>query len=97
MNRNLTKNIGLPQEDTLISNNNIKYDAQSKLWKCMLCTKLSTKYNRRQMINHVNTKHNISRTVIKTTKKKGTHVEKHDDKILKWKWAMGKLQSDMAP
>ena len=75
LNRKKTTHIGLPKEDTLIANKNIKYTAATKTWNCQLCTKMSTKYNRRQMINHVNTMRTVIKTTLKTKKPKGANVE----------------------
>ena len=81
----------LPTNDKFIANNKVKYIAKTKTWKCLLCAKTSTKYNRRQIINHVNTKHNIRKTVIKPRKPRGTHIEKPNDKILQMESDYGKI------
>ena len=90
MDRRNIKNIGLPAKDTLISNGNIIYKAEDKIWECLICHQTSRKYNRNQMINHVNAKHTVAKESQRTRKERGTHVEKENDKILQMECDYGK-------
>ena len=93
INRKRTEQQGLPSEDKLISNGKIKYPATLKLWECMICHKESTKYNRRQMINHVNTAHIASSSSLRTSTKRGMRVEKEDDIVLKMGNCYGRIKT----
>ena len=86
------QNIGLPSKDTLISNGNIIYRAGSKTWECLICHQTSNKYNRNQMINHVNAKHTATKESLRTGTERGTHVEKENGKILKMECDYGKIR-----
>ena len=72
MYRKLTKHLGLPTNDKMTANNKAKYIAKTKTWKCTICDKTSTNYNRRQIINHVNTKRNIENPTQNKKKKAWT-------------------------
>ena len=43
------------------SNGNVKYNALSKTWNCTICDYSRNKYNRKQVTNHVNAKHNTKK------------------------------------
>ena len=84
------QNIGLPSKDTLISNGNVIYRAEGKIWECLICHQTSNKYNRNQMINHVDAKHNAAKESLRTRTERGTHVEKRMTKSCKRNVIMGK-------
>ena len=55
-------NFGLPNESTMYNNGKVKYDPEENTWTCAMCNYKRDKYNRKQVTNRVNTKHNINNT-----------------------------------
>ena len=80
--RRYTKQIRLASRESLIRNGNIKYRDNTKIWECMICHRKCTNYNRRQIINHVNTKHTALKSTLRTLSKRGAHIEKYDDRSI---------------
>ena len=46
------------KNDTFVANDAIFYNATEKTWQCQICNKKTGKYDWRQIVNHVNNKHN---------------------------------------
>ena len=92
VNRKLTTQTGLPSKDSTIANGNVKYNSNDKTWECLICHKKSSKYNRRQIINHVNTKHTADKKSLRTKTARGTHIEKENDKILLMESDYGRIR-----
>ena len=77
-----TKNIGLPNEDIVIDNGDIRYNADGKHGNVYSAESKSQKYNRGQMINHVNTKHNATKAQLRTRTERVTQIEKDNGPVL---------------
>ena len=76
INRKLTNQAGLPQNDMLLADGKVKYDAQKKTWTCAICNNTKHKYNRKQIINRVNSTHGENRQNIPNRKGKGKLIER---------------------
>ena len=46
LNRNKTEHFGLPEEDILMADNKVKYDATDKIWIYIVCNQTNNKYNK---------------------------------------------------
>ena len=78
-----------------MSNGKIKYNADSKTWECTICNKTSSKYNRKQIINHVNTAHIANKSSLRNRTVRGTHVEKENDRILQMEHDYGRITTEI--
>ena len=79
--RRRARDLGLPSNDAQIAYGNVKYHADASLWECEICQKISTKYNRRQIINHVNAKRTSRKSKLRTRTERVTHVANPDGAI----------------
>ena len=55
-NRRSFYHLRIPNKDSYYPNGNIHYNATAEIWTCMICNQKSRKYNREQIIAHVNLK-----------------------------------------
>ena len=63
MNRKIANQLGVPANTKTISNDNAKYVEKVKRRNARYLTQLAPNTPRRQIINHVNTKHNQENTL----------------------------------
>ena len=67
---------GIPNKTTTYNEGKIEYDYETKTWKCKLRNFKRNKFNRKQVMNHANSKHNANNNnncrnnIIKNTKTK---------------------------
>ena len=92
--RSYTKQLGLPSQETYIASGKIKYNADSKMWGCLICHKTSTKYNRRQIIKHVKTSHRAKTCHAKQNRKRGAY-RKENDRILQMEHDYGRIATQV--
>ena len=95
INRKFTEQLGLPFQDTYIADGKIKYHANTKIWECAICHKESTKYNRRQVLNHVNAAQTASKSPLRTRTERVTHIEKTNDRILQMEHDYGRITTEI--
>ena len=70
------ENCGPPSEDTEYNNRKVIYDINTKRWICKICNFSRDKYNRTQVMNHVNAKHNDNNLNPKPSKRKNLLMTK---------------------
>lgn len=94
INRKPTKHLGLPSHDTYMASGGIKYRANNKIWECTILRKESSKYNRRQILNHANASY---REKISFTNQNWTraHIEKENDRVLQTEHDYGRVDTEV--
>ena len=86
--------MGLPKEDTYFANNKVKYDATTKTWICLICNLRKNKYNRKQMMGHVNTAHGENKPFKPNRTGKGKLIEVENDVILNMEHDYGRVRTE---
>ena len=94
INRKLTDQAGLPQESIVLADGKVKYDAINKTWTCTICNKTKNKYNRKQIVNHVNSMHGENKQNKPNRKGKGKLIEKDDYIICKMEHDYGRIRTE---
>ena len=94
INRKNPREIGLPNEELIVGNNTVRYDPINKEWKCLQCTYKRSKYERQQVLNHANSKHNQTTN---NPRERGMHIEKNDDITIRMETDYGRIRTQYEP
>jgi len=94
INRKYTEQAGLPEGDIISANGKVKYDTINKTWKSTICNKSNNKYNRKQIINHVNSTYGENRQNKPNRIGKGKLKESDDYIICKMEHDYGRIRTE---
>ena len=90
-NRESNINFGLPNKTMAYNNGKVIYDIDNEKWKCTICNFARDKFNRKQVMNHVNSKHinNTKKLHIINTRLKGKLKDQDNETLVKWEMTTG--------